>query len=69
MGEQPHRAIVVEIEVVATPEAGRRRAAGRPERHRIEHLGQLVEVEVGHEQPAAELVPNRLEAPVAHQPS
>ena len=40
-------------------------AAGRPQREGIEHLRQLVEVEVHEEEPVAEGVLDRLEAPVA----
>ena len=64
VGEQPHGPVVLDVEVVRAPKPRRGRPPRRPQRHAVEHLRQLVEVEVAHEQAVAELVLDRLVAAV-----
>ena len=52
--------------VVLPAEPRRRGAAGRPESDAVEHLRQLVQIQIAEEDPIAELVGHRLMAAVAH---
>ena len=56
----------IPAEIVLGMEVRGRRSAGRPERDGVEELGQLVEVEEGHEQAVAEPVRAPTQPPVSH---
>jgi hypothetical protein len=55
-------------EVVGLTEARRRRAASRPERDRVEDVGELVEIEERHEEAVAEGVGDGAQAAMRHPP-
>ena len=66
MGEEAHGPVVIHLEVVRAAEPRRRRPPRRPQRHAVEHLRQLGEVQVRHVQAVAELVLDRLVPAVPH---